>query len=246
MSGDLKVSIKSFVQSSERYVGNSVKRANSEGARTLSQAEAKRLPKDLRDNFANYRERTTPDGSVQVKDFQKSFKAYVEATARKADKDGDGYLTKADARKLPADLKDNFRNFYRAVEMRGTSVDRNAGYPIKVTAKATYVYTNECDNQSVLKVSVKLPTGKTVEAEIRNPKWKDWDAMEKGDGKTFRLEGRVVLNKDLRDMSALSQGTAAEAKESEKAWNDLFKNTTHFLDTNMTDAIFVVDKMIEQ
>lgn len=183
---------------------------------------------------------------MQVKEFTQSFKAYVAATAARADKDGDGYLTKADSKKLPADLRDNFLNFYRAAEMRGTRVDPRAGYAIKTTAQASYVYTNECDNLSVLKVAVKLPTGKTVDVEIRNPRWKDWDSLEKGDGKTFRLEGRVILNKDLRDMSALSQGSPADVKESEKAWNDLYKNATHFLDTNMTEGIFVVDKMIEQ
>ena len=32
-------------------------------------------------------------------------------------------------------------------------------------------------------------------------------------------------------------------KEYEKAWDDLFKNTTHFLDTNNSDGIFIVDSM---
>jgi hypothetical protein len=246
MAGDLKVSIRKLINASERYVENSVKKANASGPRTLSQTEAKKLPKDLRDNFANFRERTTPNGSVQVKEFTQSFKAYVEANARRADTNGDGYLTKADSKKLPADLRDNFLNFYRAIEMTGSKVDAKAGYAVKTTAKAEYVYTNECDNQSVLKVNVKLPNGKKVDVEIRNPKWAGWDDMEKGDAKTFKLEGRVILNKDLRDMSALSQGSPADMKESEKAWNDLFKDTTHFLDTNMTEGIFVVDKMIEQ
>lgn len=244
MAGDLKVSVKSFVAASEKYVGNSVKRANGAGAATLSKTEAKKLPKDLRDNFSNYRDRT--GGTVQVKEFTQSFKAYVQATVARADKDGDGYLTRADSKKLPADLRDNFLNFYRAMEMKGGKVDPKAGHAVKTTAQATYVYTNECDNLSVLKVNVKLPNGKKVDVEIRNPKWTNWDAMEKGDGKTYRLEGRVILNKDLRDMSALSQGSPADMKESEKAWNDLYKDTTHFLDTNMTEGIFVVDKMIEQ
>ena len=130
----------------------------------------------------------------------------------------------------------------RALKAAAAPADE-AGIPVKFTAKLEYVYTNECDNLSTLMAKVKLPSGKTVDVELRNPAWADWDAMEKAGDKTFTVEGRVKLNKDLIDTYKLQEGTPAERQEAKAAWNDLFKDTTHFLDTNGSEGILIVDKM---
>ena len=46
--------------------------------------------------------------AVKVADFIRSSAGYVRANARKANKDGNPYLTKTEAKKLPADLRDNY------------------------------------------------------------------------------------------------------------------------------------------
>jgi hypothetical protein len=120
------------------------------------------------------------------------------------------------------------------------------GTPVKLTAKLEYVYSNECDNQSTLQAKVKLPNGKTVNVELRNPAWANWDAMEKAGGKTFAVEGHVILNSALKDINALNEGTPAEQAEGSKAWDDMFKDTKHWIDTNQTEGILVVDKMTVQ
>jgi hypothetical protein len=130
----------------------------------------------------------------------------------------------------------------RALKAAAAPADE-AGIPVKLTAKLEYIYTNECDNLSTLVATVKLPSGKSVNVELRNPAWADWDAMEKAGDKTFTIEGRVKLNSELIDTRALEEGTPAEQKEAEEAWNDLYKDTTHWLDTNSNDGILVVSKM---
>ena len=46
--------------------------------------------------------------AVKVGQFIQSSAAYVRANVRRANTDGNAYLTKAEAKALPADLRDNF------------------------------------------------------------------------------------------------------------------------------------------
>ncbi len=117
------------------------------------------------------------------------------------------------------------------------------GIPVKVTAKLVYEESNECDNQPTLKAKVTLPGGKKVTVELRDPAWTSWTQVEALGGKTVKLEGRVKLNKDLIDMNSLEQDTPAGQANYTKVWDDLFKNQTHFLDTNQTEGVLVVDKL---
>ena len=127
--------------------------------------------------------------------------------------------------------------------LKAAAAPSSGGVPVKFTAELKYQYTNECDNQSTLMATVKLPNGKSVDVELRNTKWADWDAMEKAGGKTFTVEGRVKLNSELIDINVLNEGTPAQQAEGEKAWNDMFKNTSHWIDTNGSQGILIVDSM---
>ncbi|MBL9038783.1 MAG: hypothetical protein JNG84_09735 [Archangium sp.] len=240
MPTDLKLSVTKFVQASAKYVDANLKKIDLNRDGKVSAAEAKALPKDLRDNFESFRAKKSGTGAVSVKEFAASFKSYVSTTAKKADADKDGFLKQADTKKLPVDLRDNFLNFYKATEAQAVGT---RGTPMTVTAKVTYVPSNECDNQPTLQLEVKLPTGKTVTVEVRNPAWRSWDAVEKLDGKTLKLKGHVVLNKDLRDIAVLADGNSDEIDEADAAWNVLYKDTTHSLEFNSTEGIFVVDSL---
>jgi len=127
--------------------------------------------------------------------------------------------------------------------LKAAAAPADGGVPVKFTGELKYVYTNECDNQSTLMAKVKLPNGKSVDVELRNTQWADWDALEKAGGKKFTVEGRVKLNSELVDLNVLSEGTPAQQEEGNKAWDDLFKDTKHWLDTNGSDGILIVDSM---
>lgn len=110
--GSIKVS--DFIKASRTYVQKNVKEANRDGNPYLTKAEAKALPRDLRDNFEAHRVLGQDNARVSVKKFEQNFVAYVAVNARKADKDGDGILHATDMGKLPRDLRDNFGNFVEA------------------------------------------------------------------------------------------------------------------------------------
>ncbi len=100
------IEISVFVEASRRYAQKSAKKADQDGDGKLSAKEAEKLPKDLRDNFKN-----TGRNSVKADTFVDNFVKYVALHAKRADANRDGKLTQTDARRLPADLRDNFRNY---------------------------------------------------------------------------------------------------------------------------------------
>jgi hypothetical protein len=104
-------SIKAFVASTHAYVSANVKRANTDGNPYLTKEEAKALPKDLKDNYETHRLLGNGNSRVSAKKFVAKYTAYVAVQAQKADKNGNGYLSTAEAKKLPKDVRDNFKNF---------------------------------------------------------------------------------------------------------------------------------------
>jgi len=104
-------SINAFVKSIRSYVAVNVKKANADGNTYLTKTEGKALPKDLRDNFANHRVLGNGNATVTANKFVQKSGDYVAVQAQKADANGDGYLTTAEAKKLPKDVRDNFANF---------------------------------------------------------------------------------------------------------------------------------------
>lgn len=104
-------SINAFVKSIRSYVTANVKAANADGNTYLTKTEAKGLSKDLRDNYETHRLLGNGNATVVANKFIQKFTDYVGVQARKADVNGDGYLSTAEARKLPKDVRDNFANF---------------------------------------------------------------------------------------------------------------------------------------
>ncbi len=104
-----KVKVSDFVRASRNYVEAALKKANVDGNKTLSLAEAGSLPEDLQDNFVKH-------GKVRVstREFVDGFVKSVTDGAKKADTNKDGYLTLTDGRKLPEAVRDNFKNYVAA------------------------------------------------------------------------------------------------------------------------------------
>ncbi|MBL9037185.1 MAG: hypothetical protein JNG84_01600 [Archangium sp.] len=105
------VRISDFVKASRTHLEKSLKKANVDGNATLSAKEAKTLPKDLKDSFAE----ATRTG-VKVKNLARDYAAFVADAARRADANGDGVLSAADAKRLPKALQDNFKNYAASLE----------------------------------------------------------------------------------------------------------------------------------
>jgi len=101
-----------FIARSAAYVRANVKKANANKNAYLTKTEAKKLPKDLRNNFENHR-KAQGNGTVVASKFIEKYTNYVAVNAKKADKDGDGWVTSLEVKNLPADLRDNFWNAWR-------------------------------------------------------------------------------------------------------------------------------------
>jgi len=105
------VKVADFIRSSAGYVRANVAKANKNGNAYLTRAESKGLATDLKDNFEAHRVGAQENGSVTVSKFVTRFTDYVAVMAKRADANHDGFISTAEAKKLPVDLQDNFRNF---------------------------------------------------------------------------------------------------------------------------------------
>lgn len=108
------IGVKELIRGSRAYVQESVKKANTNGNPYLTKAEAKKLPRDLRDNFEAHRIGAQDNGRVSVKKFEANYVKYVAVHATRADKNGDGILSARDVTNLPRDLRDNAQNYIQA------------------------------------------------------------------------------------------------------------------------------------
>jgi hypothetical protein len=105
------VKVADFIRSSASYIRANVKQANADGNTYLTKAESKSLSRDLRDNFEAHRWGAQANGSVTASKFVTRFTDYVAVMAKRADANNDGFLSTSEAKKLPVDLQDNFRNY---------------------------------------------------------------------------------------------------------------------------------------
>jgi hypothetical protein len=110
----VKIGVSDLVSASKKYIEERVKTANLDGNAYLTIAEAKKLPADLRDNYDAFRK--AGHKSVSVKQLTASFTEFVATSAKKADKNKDGFLTATDAKGLPKELRDNFLNYVHATQ----------------------------------------------------------------------------------------------------------------------------------
>ncbi len=105
------LTVKKFISKSNSYIKKEIAKANKDGNSFLTKAEAKKLPKDLRDNFENFRVRAQENGVVTAKELQKAYTKYVAIAGYTADKNDNGLLSYAEAKSLPTDLKDNYADY---------------------------------------------------------------------------------------------------------------------------------------
>jgi hypothetical protein len=107
-----KVKVSDFVAASKKYVKKSVTKANKDKNAYLTKAEAKSLPKDLRDNFNTHRKLAQKNERAGAKKFTENFGKYVDVKIRKADSNKDGFIGGSrERRKVPADLRDNLSHY---------------------------------------------------------------------------------------------------------------------------------------
>lgn len=110
----IKIKTSDFITAASRHAEESVKTADRNGNGQLSALEAiSTLPQDLRDNFQNLDAKTS--GTITTRQFNGSFTGYAAANARRADSDGDGFLSAEEGARMPLDLQDNFANIFRDI-----------------------------------------------------------------------------------------------------------------------------------
>ena len=105
------VKVADFISSSAAYIRANVARANKDQNSFLTKAEAKSLPRDLKDNFEAHRFGSQDNASVTADKFVAKFTDYVAVMAKRADANHDGFISAAESKNLPVDLQDNLRNF---------------------------------------------------------------------------------------------------------------------------------------
>ena len=109
----MSVKVADFIRSSASYIRANVRQANADGNTYLTKAESKALARDLKDNFENHRWGAQDNGSVTASKFINRFTDYVAVHAKRADVNGDGFISAKEAKTLPKDLQDNFANYSR-------------------------------------------------------------------------------------------------------------------------------------
>ena len=83
----------------------------------LTKAEAKKLPKDLQDNFARYQSKIG-NHQVRISAFEKSYAGYVRAKTGFANKNHDAVLAPSETKYLPNDLRNNLVAFAKFKGLR--------------------------------------------------------------------------------------------------------------------------------
>ena len=103
-----RVKIKDLVSSTARYAKKAATAADQNKNKKLTATEARALPADLKDD---YKRQAKKKPVVTPASFAADQAAYVAASAKKADKNKDGYLSELEEKSLPKDLKDNLANY---------------------------------------------------------------------------------------------------------------------------------------
>lgn len=119
-----KVNISELVEASKRYVDQQIKKADVNQNQVLTKTEARKLAKDLQDNF-DASQFKLPAGSVKAKDVAKEFVVMMEAWAKAADGNRDGYLSTTEVKQLPRTLRDNVLGY---LEAQSAKVATSSGY----------------------------------------------------------------------------------------------------------------------
>lgn len=134
-----KVSINELVTASKKYVDDQLKKADVNKNKVLTRTEAKKLAADLQDNFSAS-QFALPNGSVKAADVAKEFVVMMEAWARASDKNGDGYLSKTEAKALPKTLRDNYVNY---LDAQSTKITTTGRYEVRDTTPKARIAEHE-------------------------------------------------------------------------------------------------------
>ncbi len=208
-----KIKVSDFVKASRTYAESVVKRANADGNQYLTKTEAKRLTKDLQDNYKNL-----GTDRVKAKDFVNTFVKYVATNAKKADLNGDGYLTLTDGRKLPQDLRDNFKNYVAAT--RPVFDTGEATVKDKTSASRVAAHIAEYGQP---RVGYADAFQKAIKAVMKDREYGPGSVLkEVGDGNGNELTDRQIeaeLKKAFKSMTLLPPGESEESYfEPDKQW----------------------------
>jgi hypothetical protein len=103
-----KLKIADLVASTSRYAKKAATAADKNANQKLSATEARSLPADLKDDYKRQARATT---GITPESFARDQAAYVAASARRADKNKDGYLSVTEQAAMPADLQDNLASY---------------------------------------------------------------------------------------------------------------------------------------
>src|SRR4051812_16799539 len=106
-----KVKVSELVSSTARYARKSADAADKNKNKKLTATEAASLPRDLRDDFKRQAKKSA---AITPASFARDQAAYVAASAKKADKNKDGYLSVTEEKSMPTDLKDNLASYKAA------------------------------------------------------------------------------------------------------------------------------------
>ncbi len=202
------VRIADFLSSSRRYVAKAVQQANGDGSSTLTAREAQALPKDLRDNFAKLGQ--TRVGTARFVD---TVVDSFAAAARAADKNRDGKLSATEAKRLPAEVRDNLTAYVHARSNAGT---------VKDETPASRVRAHEAQYES--RVSYRAAFEKAARAVLTDdsPESPRGLLLEQAeyDGVTLsRAQLDAQLKKALEGLELLAPGETGESMaESDTHW----------------------------
>ncbi|MDP2270290.1 MAG: hypothetical protein Q8N23_30510 [Archangium sp.] len=130
-----KVKIEDLVAASKRYVDAQLKQADVNGNKLLTKTEARRLAKDLQDNFEASQFKL-PSGSARVSDVAREFVVMMEAWAHAVDKNRDGAISTTEVKQLPRPLRDNVLNF---IDRQSEQVSTAGAYASRDTTPASRI-----------------------------------------------------------------------------------------------------------
>jgi hypothetical protein len=121
------LSIPDFIRASAGYASHAIENANDNKNTMLSREEAKALPQDLQDNYANYRAFLGQNSRVMTHDFASSYISWVAVQTRAADQNQDGLLEPQEIQALPVDLQDNAQNYLDHVRAQANQAAATPG-----------------------------------------------------------------------------------------------------------------------
>lgn len=106
-----------FVTAGNRYASQHLRAKNGNADAYITKAEAEKLPADLKDNYRAI-QGADSNRQVTVKEFKKAWGDTLKTAAKSADADKNGWLTRAENKRLPNNMRDNLAAYMNAVDSK--------------------------------------------------------------------------------------------------------------------------------